>query len=443
MRNHNKIQMYVTSSDYHKALTPCEIETGASETPNISVLTEEKFQIIDGIGASFTDSSAYLIHQVLPEDRQNELMQELFDPDKGIGLSYLRNPMGSSDFAREIHSYCDSDAPDPELLRFSLEIDREDILPLTQQALRINPQLKVMGSPWSPPAWMKSGQNMVGGQLLTEYYGAYAEYFVKYIEGYAENGISIYAVTPQNEALYSPGDYAGMLFPAEEEAVFIRDYLKPSFQQAGIQTKIFCYDHNWDRPDYPATVFDMAGDQVDGVAWHYYGGSPEIQTELYNRYPQKEVYFTEASSGEWVKEGLIDGVVSGIHIFNNYGQTYIRWNIALDENNGPTVPPFVRRSTCHGVYRINQQEKTVERMEDFYILAHFSKFVRPGARRIVAQSSLEALETAAFQNPDGTVAVVLANTSSQEKRFCLAVDGDRITAVLEGKSVATLIFPSC
>lgn len=243
------------------------------ETTTIHLDDQLTYQEMDGFGASFTDSSAYLINQILSEEQRDEVMTRLFHPEKGIGLSVIRNPMGASDYARTIYSYNDmpEQQTDPELTQFSIAHDEGDVIPLTQKALALNPELKLFASPWSAPGWMKTSGSMITGQLKAEWYPVYAEYFVKYVQAYAEHGLPIHAITPQNEALYEPGHYPGMLMPAEAQADFIKNHLKPAFVQNDIQTKILCYDHNWDQPDYPLTVLEQAGEEVDGVAWHWYG----------------------------------------------------------------------------------------------------------------------------------------------------------------------------
>jgi len=234
------------------------------------------YQNVLGVGASFTDASAYLMHQVLSESQRVELMRNLFSQDEGIGISFIRNPMGSSDYARFVYSYNDlpEGQTDEDLSEFSIAHDQESIIPLVKEALALNPNLKVMASPWSAPGWMKSSGSMIGGSLNGQNYSTYAQYFVKFIQAYAAEGIDIFAVTPQNEPLYVPAHYPGMSMSPTAQAVFIKDHLRPAFEAAGLKTKILAYDHNWDRKDYPLTVLEKAGDAVDGVAWHVYGVIP-------------------------------------------------------------------------------------------------------------------------------------------------------------------------
>lgn len=386
------------------------------------------FQEMDGFGASFTDSAAFLMNQVLNEEQQAEVMQRLFDPNEGIGLSVVRNPMGASDYAREMYSYDDlpQGETDPALNRFSIAHDEQDIIPLLRQAVKWNPELKLMASPWSAPGWMKTSGSMIGGELKREYYEAYAEYFVRYIQAYAENGLQIYAITPQNEPLFVPGHYPGMLMLPEVQSEFIKDFLKPAFRRNGISTKILCYDHNWDKPEYPLTVLNQAEEEVDGVAWHWYGGQASAQSEVSRAFPAKEVHFTEGSGGEWIPafEPAFSNVFrTGIEILRNHSKSFVLWNIALDENNGPVVPGF-GRSTCRGIVTVNQQTRELTYTLDYYALAHFSKIIRPKAVRIHSDSSGDHIRSVAFKNTDDSIAVVLFNDGEGVENVSLRLRGE-------------------
>ncbi|WP_339269437.1 glycoside hydrolase family 30 beta sandwich domain-containing protein [Paenibacillus sp. FSL W8-0187] len=422
-----------------------QLAPGTSDAQHTVVIDEEQtFQEMDGFGASFTDSAAYLIHQVLETKQRSELMTRLFDPNEGIGLSVLRQPMGASDYARDFYSYNDmpEGQTDVELNQFSIAHDEEDIIPLLKEALRLNPDVKLMGSPWSPPGWMKTSGSMIGGELKLEYYAVYANYFVRYIQGYEANGLPIYAITPQNEALYSPGHYPGMIMLPEAQSDFIKNHLKPQFVKNGIDTKILCYDHNWDKPDYPLTVFEQAGDAVDGVAWHWYGGKPSAQSEVFDAFPGKEVHFTEGSGGEWIppfEQAFSNVMRTGIEILRNHSKSYVLWNMALDEKNGPAVPGF-GKSTCRGIVTVNQQTKELTYTLDFYALAHFSKVIRPKAVRI-ASTSDESIRSVAFKNTDGSIAVVMFNDSEQEENAALHMQGtERLNLRLAPKSAVSVLI---
>lgn len=417
-------------------------EPGVSEV-TVCLNENASYQQMDGFGASFTDSAAYLIHQVLDEGTRAELMQKLFDSNDGIGLSVLRNPMGASDYARFMYSYDDLPEPetDPELSRFSIAHDEADIIPLLKEALRWNSSIKLFGSPWSAPGWMKTSGSMIGGELKPEYYEAYANYFVRYIQSYARHGLHIYAVTPQNEPLYVPEHYPGMLMTPEMQADFVKSYLKPAFARHGLETKILAYDHNWDRPDFPLFVLNDAKEAVDGVAWHWYGGEASAQSEVKAAYPGKEVHFSEGSGGEWIPafEPAFSNVMrTGIEILRNHSQSLVLWNMALDEKNGPTVPGF-GRSTCRGIVTVNQETRGLEYTLDYYALAHFSKVIRPQAVRISAEAGQASIRSVAFRNTDASIGVVLFNDGEEARNIVLELQGVEQTRLqLQSKSALSL-----
>lgn len=417
--------------------------TSDAKEVTISINEQMTFQELDGFGASFTDSSAYLMNQVLEPEQREQAMKKLFDPVEGIGLSVVRNPMGASDYARDFYSY--NDLPEGEtdvaLSQFTIAHDEQDVVPLVKEAMLLNPEIKLMASPWSPPAWMKTSGSMIGGELKKEYYATYANYFVKYIQAYAKHGLPMYAVTPQNEALYSPGHYPGMIMLPEVQSEFIKDYLKPAFVKHGISTKILCYDHNWDEPNYPLHVLETADDAVDGVAWHWYGGPPSAQSDVFHKFPLKEVHFTEGSGGDWIPafEPAFSNVMrTGIEIIRNYSKSLVLWNMALDENNGPFVPGF-GTSTCRGIVQVNQQTKELTYTLDYYALAHFSKCIRPKAVRLETQSTNEHLRAVSAKNTDNSIAVVLFNDSELNYNASIALpSAESIVIAVEAKSAVTI-----
>ena len=382
-----------------------------SKTIPLAIEEETEFaQKIAGFGASFTDSSAYLINQVIDGKEREELMQALFDHNEGIGISVIRNPMGSSDYARDYYSYNDipKGETDYELKKFSIEHDLADILPLTKEARNINPGLKLMASPWSAPAWMKTTDSMQGGELRTDCYGAFAEYFAKFIKAYEEHGVRVDFITPQNEPLYVPPDYSGMHMSPNVQAEFIKDHLKPIFNKYGITTKILCFDHNWKDFEYPMEVLEKAGESIDGVAWHWYEGDPTAQLTVQKAYPNTEIHVTESSGGEWIPEfepafsTLICAIIESLR---NGTQSFVLWNMALDENNGPAVPGF-RTSTCRGIIKVDRRTGEFEYTIDYYGLAHFSKYILPEAVRIDTDCAIPSI---AFRNTDNTLVIVLFN----------------------------------
>lgn len=446
-------KVFLTTIDQQSLYT--EIENGAvlypkAEAPklgfDVTIDPNTSFQNILGVGASFTDASAYLINTVLSNADRNALMEKLFSQDKGIGLSFIRNPMGASDFSRTFYSYDDQSAgnTDEDLSDFSIDHDTQDIIPLVKQALSLNPNLKVMMSPWSPPGWMKTSDSMIGGSLKSAYFEEFAQYFVKTIQAYQANGIDLFAISVQNEPLYVPKHYPGSGMSADQQAAFIKNALKPAFKAAGIDTLILAYDHNWDRKDYPLSVLEKALEEVDGVAWHVYGGNVISQTEVFRAYPEKDVYFTEASGGEWIppfEQAFLSQIKTGIDVFRNYSRTYVLWNMALDENNGPVVPDF-GRSTCRGVVTVNQQTHALTYNLDYYTLAHFSDFLQKDAVRIDSTKAEGNFTSVAFMNPDKSISVVLYNIKAQDRDALIHLGDDTLVVRMPAKSVATVTFQS-
>ncbi|WP_426454673.1 carbohydrate-binding protein [Paenibacillus sp. S-38] len=440
------VEVYMTTWDGAKRLSQ---EAGVSFRPDrnphpytIHVDESRTYQTMDGYGASLTDSSAYVIYHHLDEKKRTELMRQLFDPVQGLGLSYLRLPMGASDFALNDYTYDDmpEGQVDPDLEHFSIEHDRAYILPVLKQALKINPQLKVMGTPWSAPAWMKSTGRLQKGKLLTEYYGAYAQYFVKFIRAYAAEGVPIHAVTLQNEPQYEPSGYPGMTMEPEDQAEFVKNHLGPAFREAGIKTEIIVWDHNWDHPEYPIEVLndEEAKPYIAGSAFHSYGGAVENQAQVHDEHPDKGIYFTESSGvteypvfGDNVNWDLSNLLIRSTRY---WAKTVLKWNLALDENNGPLNGGC---STCRGVVTVTS-DGSVTLNEEYYAFGHASKFVQPGAVRIASNTfGPGSLETAAFRNPDGSKALIVLNGAGEEREFQVRWGNASYTYKLPAKAAAT------
>jgi glucosylceramidase len=311
--------------------------TAATTTIDFS----QQFQEIDGFGAALTGSSAYVINH-MNAAQKDALLKDLFNPEDGIGLSYLRLTIGASDFSLGDFSYDDMPAgqTDPSLANFSIADDETDVVPVMQGILGYSPNIKILGSPWSAPAWMKGSGTMRGGSLDPQYYSAYADYFVKYINAYAAHGINITAVTPQNEPLHDTNGYPSLKMTSGEQADFIKDHLGPKVTALG--TKIFAYDHNFDVPSYPLDVLsDAAANQyVDGSAFHAYAGDVSAMNQVHAAFPNKNLYFTEISGGEWSADfgSNLKWLTSTIFMgtTRNWSKNVLLWNLALNPNHGPT-----------------------------------------------------------------------------------------------------------
>jgi glucosylceramidase len=397
-------------------------------SPNVIYVNENnQYQQMEGFGASMTDSSAWLIYTQMPEDQRQAVMTRLFSPTEGIGISAMRIPMGASDFANGAH-YTYDDMPagqaDPDLAHFSIEHDRAYIIPALQEALQINPDLILMASPWSPPAWMKDSDSLTKGTLLSEYYNAWAQYFVKFVQAYQAEGLPIYAITLQNEPWYEPGTYPGMRLEPADEAQLVKDYLKPAFQAAGLTTRILVWDHNWDNWKYPLEVYKDADARAaaDGSAFHCYAGTVIGQGIVHDAYPMKDIYFTECSGGTWVG-GFTEGFKSDMRNLivgatRNWTRTVIKWNLALDPHHDPHSGGC---ATCDGLVTIDPQSQDGFTYNfDYYTIGHASKFVQNGAYRIASSSfTFSKFESVAFKNPDGSKVLIVSNTSTNPVPFAV------------------------
>lgn len=411
----------------------------------ITVDENKTYQQIDGFGASLTDGSAWLIYNKMSKEQRDDLMVKLFDPVRGIGLNFLRQPMGASDLTLPVSGeYSYDDMPkgqtDPNLSHFSIAHDLAYIIPLLKQALQINPNLKIMATPWSPPGWMKSTDSMEGGTLNADAYSAYANYFVKFIQAYEAQGIPVYAVTAQNEPLYQPTGYPGMSFPADQESTFIQKYLAPAFAQNHITTKILGYDHNWDQPAYPTTLLSDAQTNaaLAGTAWHCYAGAAELQSQVHDAYPAKDTYETECSGGQWEQNNGLPGTANlVITTIRNWSKSVVRWGMALDPNGEPNLGTGAACSQCRGIVTIDQATGKVTFNGDYYGLGQASKFLAPGAVRIDSSAGSNGVTDVAFKNPDGSKVLFVYNTAADRQRFDVQWGGQWFSSTLPGGAIAT------
>jgi glucosylceramidase len=415
--------------------------------PELTILVDDKvsYQPIAGFGASLTDSSAWLLKNYLTDDQRKDTLRKLFDSKTGIGLNLLRQPMGSSDFALEDYSYDDLPlgASDPDLKNFSTEKDQRYILPILRESLAMNPALKIIATPWSPPGWMKTSQSMIRGALLPSAYQPLADYFVKFVLAYQKAGVPIYAVTIQNEPVNVPVDYPGMDMTALEQANFLRDAIGPAFRDAGLKTKIFIFDHNWNLISFPLTVLSdpKAAAFAAGIATHCYGGEATAQLELHNRFPDKEIWFTECSGGDWQKGKLLEQQARlVIQVLRNWSRSVILWNLALDQNHEPYLGGC---TTCRGIITMKHEGVSAQVIPtvDFTALGHASKFVRPGAVRIESNTfGSGSLEDVAFRNPDGSIVLLVLNGSNRPMKFNIGWRERYAHYTLAEGSVATFVW---
>jgi len=440
-----QVSVWLTTDDQHSKLEPqpAVAFAPASTAENPVVVDEARtYQTIEGFGASFTDSSAYLLNRVATASARAEAMRLLFTRVAGgIGLSFIRNPMGASDLARTHYSYDDLPAgqTDPTLEHFSVAHDEQDIIPLLLEARRLNSQMKIMATPWSPPGWMKSSGAMIGGTLLPSMYEAFANYFVKYIQAYAKAGIPIDYVSLQNEPLYVPTDYPGLSMDGPTQLVVLRDHVLPAFLRHQIPTRVLVYDHNWDRPDHPDTVLSdpaiNGSPVVAGTAWHGYGGTPGVMLTTGERFPDKGQYQTEHSGGTWVTDQVREDFVEIVHVLRSGGRAFVKWGLALDQNRGPHAGGC---GTCTPLVTVNTSG-AISYPIDFYTLGHFSRFVLSGAHRVYSSNATGIL-TAAFVNPDGSKALVAFNDTKAAVTFQVRWGDKAFSSSLPGYAGATFTW---
>lgn len=444
------VSAYVTTGDRGRLLTKDQDfrfrSAGIDPTlPTVAVDGTKQFQSVVGWGAAMTDASAYLIQTRMSAEQRESLLQELFGPPPGIGLSFVRITMGASDFSRTHYSYDDmpSGQTDPTLQNFSIDVDRAEKIPALKRAFAINPKLKFVGSPWSPPGWMKSTGSLIQGTLKPEFHSAFAEYFHRWIDAYEAEGLPIFAITLQNEPHFEPANYPGMRLSPTQRADVIRNHMGPLFAQNGIDAEIWDWDHNWDELDSPLAVLADPGARqyVDAVAWHCYGGDISAQTFVHNQHPDKDTYFTECSGGEWapVWADNLKWTVSKMVIANARGwaKGVALWNLALDQDHGPHLGGC---GDCRGVVTINSATGQVTRNEEYYALAHASRFVRPGAVRIESTAS-NGLETVAFRNADDQSKVLIVlNGASAAREFAVRDGSWGFTYSLPAGAVVTFTW---
>ena len=446
------VSVWITTAGHTRALAPsapARFAGRAAARPQIVVDDTQRFQEIVGFGASLTDSSAWLIQHTLDARQRDALLEELFGREgNGLGLSFSRLTIGASDFSRHHYSLNDTPdgTPDPDLKHFSIDQNRGDVIPVARAMLAINPQLKIMASPWSAPGWMKDSNSLIQGRLLPQYYDAFSRYLLRYVDAYAAEGIPIFALTVQNEPDYEPKDYPGMRLNAPARARLIGDHLGPMIARRGSGPLIFDWDHNWDKPEEPMGVLSdpVAGNYVDAVAWHCYGGDVAAQSPVHDAFPDKDAYMTECSGGDWepVRSGGLPLQMKNIIIrsMRHWARGALFWNLALDENNGPYAGGC---HTCRGVVTIDSRTGEITRTDEYYALAHASRFVRPGAHRIASSGPTDDLDNVAFRNADdGSLVLLVSNSAIQPRRFSVAHGERRFAYTLPARSVATFVWRS-
>ena len=402
-------------------------------------------QQILGFGGALTDATCYVLSQI-PDAQREEVMHDLFAPNE-MALNVCRTCIGASDYSRTAYSFDESPEPDPELKKFSIDHDKAYILPVLRHARKLNPELFLFSSPWSPPGWMKSNGSILGGAMRKHSFEPYARYFLKFLEAYKADGVGIDAVTVQNEVdTDQDGRMPACLWGQEYEIDFVENFLGPLLRKAGVPTKIWVVDHNynlWGRAIGELSVPD-AYEYIDGIAWHGYVGEPSAMTRVHDAFPRKSAYWTEGGPDVAAPNYQTDytkwaETFNGI--FANWARSITSWNVALDEKGTPNIGPF----SCGGVITVDNATKKVTRSGQYWAFAHYSKHVRRGAKVFqtdgvgegTAQGTASPVSHAGFRNPDGSFVVVLANRGP-EKRVQLVLGANSLELDLPADSVHTL-----
>jgi glucosylceramidase len=408
----------------------------------ITVDENRTFQQFEGAGASFTDTAAWLMNSsgALSATTREDTMRRLFDPNTGIGLSFLRNPMGASDLARFNYTYDDTCC---DLNDFSIQHDLADVLPLTKRAKQLNPPLKIMATPWSAPAWMKDNNSLDQGFLQAQYYGLYGQYFAKYIQAYQANGVPIDYVSAQNEPTCCAG-YPSMGWNTNGLIFFTKNALWPAFRAAGITTKTLVMDWNWDayatwaRPQLQDPA--IQGDPLfGGIAWHGYSGDPSAQTTAHDEFPNVKSYDTEHSGGTWIANQQQEDMQNIIDYTRNWGRSVVKWSLAVDQNMGPHNGGC---GVCTGLITVHNGDSRSGQVDfniEYYSMGHLTKFVKPGATRIDSTDSA-SVRNVAWRNPDGSKALIAYNTTGSTQNVRVNWGGQSFSYALPARTAATFTW---
>jgi glucosylceramidase len=437
----SEISAWVTAGDERFAAAPALTWQPSSKTSGNDLLQlnpSTKFQHILGFGGAFTDAACYTFNQLQPAARER-LFHELFHPSE-MGLSVGRLCVGSSDYATKLYSFDEGEA-DPDLKRFSIDPDREYILPILREARKANPDLFLFSSPWSPPGWMKFNGTMLGGSMRNHYLSVYAQYYLKFLQAYASEGLPVQALTSQNEVdTDQDGRMPACIWPQEYEIQFVRDHLGPLLARSGVPTKIWVLDHNynlWGRA--VCTLEDInLRKYANAVAWHGYYGTADMMSKVQDAYPEIEMHWTEGGPDytdsdyltDWCKWG---GTFSAI--LRNWCRSITSWNLALDEHGRPNIGPF----SCGGLVTIHSQTKDITRSGQYWAFAHYSRVIRRGARRFDSQSRVTGLQHVAVENPDGQQVLVVTN-NGPARTIDLQLANLAVSVPLKEDSVTTLAW---
>ena len=442
-------QVYTTSVAGAR-MAPSEQVLGAPGDVNFYKvsLNGESYQTVDGFGLAITQASCYNLLLMSAEDR-HAFLEEIFSREKGLGSSLIRVCIGGSDFSLDEFTWCDT----PGMEHFAVHpLDQEYLFPILDEIYRINPDVKIIGSPWSCPRWMKMGENggsydaWTGGRLNPEHYATYAQYFVKWIQIMEQRGYRITAVTLQNEPLHR-GNSMSLYMPWQDQRDFIK-VVGPAFKNAGIKAGILVYDHNYDVTDYALNLLKdtLLDTYVTGSAWHNYGGNVTALDKIHSQHPDKDIYFTEASIGTWNYsfDGCLINDFRDIFLgtLSRYGKGVTLWNLMLDSEHKPYRSGGC--NTCWGGITIDARDHTLKaltRNSHYYNIAHCSKVLQPGAVRLGTSGyTTSGLTYLWFRNPDGSYAVLLLNEGSSPALLNLVTDKVSVPCKVPAKSIQSILW---
>lgn len=441
-------RVWASSSDASRKLAPQPAlpleRAGTPAADELVIDPAHPQQAIVGYGAAMTDASAQLFLTVLRPAERGRLFADLFGR-KGLALNFVRVPIGASDFSSVHYSLDDMPAgqTDPALAHFSMAGANAAQVPALKAARRANPGLVLMATPWSAPGWMKDSGSLIKGRLRPEFYGAYAAYFGRYLDAMGAAGLPVRYVSVQNEPRFEPENYPGMRFDAADRARFSGQFLGPLLAARRQPVGILDWDHNWDHPEEPLAVLadPVAARQIAGVAWHCYSGDPAAMRQVRAAYPEKELFFTECSGGEWAPDWgstlgwMIDKLIIAPTRAGSRGS--LLWNLALDENHGPHLGGC---GTCRGVVTIDRRTRAVTRNVEYYVLGHVSRFVRPGAHALPVEGGPAGMTSAAFANPDGSLVLLVHNGANHAQALTVRAAGQALRAGVPAGEVLTLTW---
>lgn len=442
------VQLWLSTADRrlklaHQPEVPFSVQP--SEHADIVVDVHRSYQTIVGFGAALTDASAWLLRNRLSERQQAAVLRELFGPPPGLNFNMLRMTIGASDFS--LKPYTLDDLPrggtDTELQHFNVAENLRDVIPAARAILAVNPHTQIVASPWSAPAWMKSNHALIGGALLEEFEPTFAAYLARYVDTYRSYGIPIFALTLQNEPNFLPKTYPAMELTAEARTRIIAQYLGPMLVGRKPRTVILGWDHNWDEPQQPLSVLGDpdAASYMAGTAWHCYRGTPAAQSDVHRAYPDKDIYVTECSGGDWpsAQHGELMWFARDLLLgsLRHWARGVIYWNLILDQNHGPH---FGGCDLCKGILLVDSKTGEISRNDEYYAFAHYSRFVLPGAVRVWSTATGDGLANVAFRNSDGSLVLVAINSDDAPRAVTVRAGAAGFAYTLPPQSVATFVW---